>query len=590
MGKFAQFLIRTGAVAAVMALVIGCAGSIEAAGHPRLVSVEASKCSMCHAKLTRGAKVIHAPVKKDCTSCHDVSVTKEGTTVTLSAPEPGLCIQCHDDLAAAAAGQLEFSHAPVTDSCLTCHLPHAGDQPALLKESKTRLCEGCHEIEDLKVAHGGQITKSVNCTACHLPHGGAAKKLLIGPSLHAPVGDGSCETCHRPPFAGRIRLRARGEKICSACHGDLREGVKEGGSIHGALEGTRTRAGCLSCHDPHLSPNPKLLSAPGNALCGRCHSTIVQAAGADTGHAPAAEDCGNCHKPHTSNLRSLLVKEAPALCLECHDPDDPDLRATHLGASLGALDCTGCHSPHGDGNEHLLAKNVHAVLSEGCETCHEGAFDRLIDDGASTLCLGCHDDIGEYAETAVVPHGAMNMVRCVECHNPHASAQPRLVNAPSGGECTGCHDDKAAEENEFAHGVIDLLGCQACHQPHGSANVSLLRMTGSDLCLECHDAKRVTVPAGVATVTLMGRFEVSAENAKAMAVLKLSADGQHGHPMQDHRVLGEPSADEIGRTKVEFSGALECLSCHDPHKGRSRRLFAGGAASRFELCSECHTK
>lgn len=590
MGKFAHIMMRFGAASAAVVLALSWAGPGEAAKHPRLVSVDASKCSMCHAKLIRGAKVIHAPVEDDCTSCHDVSITKEGTTVELAAPEPDLCVMCHDSMEAAAAGELKFSHAPVTDSCLTCHTPHAGDQEALLTMPKNELCGECHDTADLGDAHGGQLTKNTDCTSCHAAHGSNNRKLLKGSTQHAPFADASCDACHRAPFAGRIRLRSRGEKVCIACHGDLREEAGEHGSIHAALDGTRSRAGCLSCHDPHMSPNPTLLKAEGNKLCGECHASVVEAANADTGHAAAAEDCATCHQPHTSENAALLTEATPDLCMMCHDPDDKSLQAAHLGAAMDSLDCISCHSPHGDGNEHLLAKNIHPVILDGCDTCHEGASDKLMADGESELCLACHDDIGEAATSAVVTHAAMRMVRCVDCHNPHASPQEKLINAPAGGECTTCHEDQAAGPDEVAHGVITLLGCRACHEPHGSANEKLLRIVGSELCLECHDKARVDIPDGVASVTLLKRFDVRVATAARAAVLDLSEDGEHGHPMQNHRVLGTPTADELARTDVAFVGELRCLSCHDPHKGRSRQLFAGGAASSFELCARCHKK
>ncbi|MCD4747964.1 MAG: cytochrome c3 family protein [Thermoanaerobaculales bacterium] len=589
MGKFAHITTRLGVAAAATVMAFSMQGSAEAAKHPRLVSVDASKCSMCHAKLMRGAKVVHAPVEDDCTSCHEVSVTKEGTTVDLSAPEPDLCVMCHDGLEAAAAGDLETAHAPVTDSCLTCHQAHAGEQEALLTMPKTELCAECHDTADLKEAHGGQITKSINCTSCHSAHGSANEKLLMGSIKHAPFADGTCDVCHRAPFAGRIRLQARGEKVCISCHGDLREEAGELGSIHAALDGTRTRAGCLSCHDPHMSPNSTLLTASGTALCSQCHSSVVEAASVDTGHAPAAEDCSTCHQPHTSENASLLTDSTPDLCLMCHDPDDENLRAIHLGAVMKELDCISCHSPHGAGYEKLLAENVHVVLAEGCDTCHEGAVDRLKDGGESSLCLSCHTDIGEFAAEAEVFHAAMEMVRCVECHNPHASPQERLVRAPSGGECTGCHDDQAAGPDEVAHGVITLLGCRACHEPHGSATDNFLRVAGSELCLECHDSARVKT-ASSGAVSWLRKFEVSPEVAAGVAVLELSENGEHGHPMRNHRVLGTPTEEELARTEVTSSGDLSCLSCHDPHKGKSRHLFAGGVGSPYEMCGICHQK
>ena len=65
--------------------------------HPRLVSLESTKCTSCHGDLLRGATHIHPPVEDDCTSCHDVVVGELGTTVELVASEPELCLVCHDD-------------------------------------------------------------------------------------------------------------------------------------------------------------------------------------------------------------------------------------------------------------------------------------------------------------------------------------------------------------------------------------------------------------------------------------------------------------------------------------------------------------
>jgi predicted CXXCH cytochrome family protein len=366
--------------------------------------------------------------------------------------------------------------------------------------------------------------------------------------------------------------------------------ARDHGSIHAALVGDRTRAGCLSCHDPHLSPNPTLLQDEGSDLCGTCHGAVLAAATAATGHPPAAEDCATCHAPHASPNRSLLTEATPDLCVMCHDVDDPDLATAHLGASMASLDCLGCHTPHGAGNENLLATNIHAVILDGCDTCHEGSHEAMIEDGESSLCLACHDDIGAAAEQAEFPHPAMEMVRCADCHNPHASAQEHLVTEPGGGECTTCHEDHAAGDGEVAHRIIEIVGCRACHQPHGGANPKLLRTQGNELCLGCHDSAAVRIPEGAVTVELVGRFEVSADVAATAAALQLSANKEHGHPIRNHRVFGFPTEDELKRTDTGFSGVLTCLTCHDPHKGRSKNLFRSGAASQPEVCAVCHQK
>jgi predicted CXXCH cytochrome family protein len=363
-------------------------------------------------------------------------------------------------------------------------------------------------------------------------------------------------------------------------------------SVHAALEGDRRRAGCLSCHDPHMSSEASLLQQEVPEVCAQCHEPILAAVRADTGHA-VGEDCTWCHRPHSSAEPRLLTARPPGLCGDCHDLEGEDLTAAHLGADLTGLDCLACHSPHGAGNPSLLAETLHPPIADGCDLCHEGASDALAEDGESALCYYCHADVEETVAEAEVPHFAMELGPCTQCHNPHATPRPSLVKAPAGRPCFECHPDKAAEEGEVLHGVIEAIGCQACHEPHGSANDTLLRASGPQLCLGCHgpDAIRIEEGAdGGGTVELLGRFPIPADAARKIRGLALSADGTQGHPVVGHRVLGTPTEAELREAETTYTGELTCLTCHNPHKGRSEELFQWGAASMFEACQHCHPK
>jgi predicted CXXCH cytochrome family protein len=574
------------AILAVAAVFAGVAFAQEAKEHPRLVSADAARCELCHDDVL-DKPVKHAAAEDDCTTCHEITVSESGTLVALMDAEPSLCVLCHDDLEAAAGGDLENPHYPVTESCLTCHDPHSTDGPRLLVAAARELCSTCHDDTEMGEAHGGQLTEATDCTLCHQPHGSDHARMMPGGHPHAPFADGSCEACHRPPFGTRIRLRARGEKLCEACHGDIAESDRATGSVHGALRGQR-KAGCLSCHEPHVSSRAALLVESGPELCRSCHAEVVEAAMADTGHYPAADDCTTCHHPHSSPEPTLLDAPSSDLCRACHDPDDTDLTGAHLGADLGSLQCVECHTPHGTGHEKLLATNVHAPILEGCDTCHEGAWNQVMEDGESSLCVMCHDDIEELSTAATVPHAAMEMARCADCHNPHASRQERLVKHPEGAVCTQCHDDQSPADGETAHGVIALIGCQACHEPHGGNQETLLRSSGNDLCLACHasDALRADKQG---LVRMMNRFEVPAEETAGVGVLELSADNTSGHPVALHRVLGFSTKAELKRADATFEEELTCLACHDPHKGRSA-LLRWNAASPMEACLQCHPK
>jgi len=580
-------------------VILGCLITPLAVGlaqpavdHPTLVDLESTSCTACHGDLLEGRATTHPVATDDCTTCHEMSVSSAGTRVAMVEQEPALCLMCHDELTSAAEAELEVPHYPVTESCLVCHDPHATDETHLLSAPSVELCTACHETGEIQDTHGGQLTRSVDCVSCHLPHGSSNPGLLIGRHQHRPFADGSCNGCHRAPSAARVRLRSRGERLCSACHSDLDEAPGENGSVHAALKGKRGRAGCLSCHDPHMSAERALLLETGPELCAGCHEELVLAATADTGHAPAAEDCTSCHQPHTSAQAGLLDVAAAELCRGCHDIEDADLSAAHLNTDLDRLDCLTCHTPHGSGHPKLLAATLHPPILDGCDTCHEGSANEVMENGESSLCLICHEDVGEFAEQAEVPHAALEVAVCADCHNPHASAQAALVKSPGGAVCTECHEDQVAGADEVAHGVIAQFGCEACHEPHGSRNAQLLRIEGSELCLSCHDPGRLPGAGEDGVVKLLGQFELTATAARDVASLRLSGDGLRGHPVPQHRVLGMPTKEEMKRKNVDstYSGEFTCLTCHDPHKGRSEDIFRWDATSSMQVCLQCHPK
>ncbi len=554
--------------------------------HPRLASAKTS-CTICHSALTAGKKVIHAATE-DCAGCHTVASADGATTVALTGVDPALCLTCHDGLAAAVEGTLAAPHPVVADGCLTCHVPHAGDEPKLLVARQSELCGNCHDAAALAPKHGELLTPATSCTGCHLPHGGPVAKLLTGKVQHSPFQEATCNACHRPNFGERIRLQARGQRLCLACHDDPAK-LTGRQSVHGALaDDAKGRAGCLSCHQPHLSQAKALAVAPGVALCANCHAPVVAAAKAKTGHAAAVDNCANCHLPHAGPQPKLLKSAPRELCAECHDTNDAALAKKHLGADLAQLACLTCHSPHGAGQPKLLSASVHPPVLDGCDNCHEGTSNKLLEGGGQALCVTCHSGIPEAAAKAVVPHPAMEMDACTTCHAPHASERAKLVKSPAQA-CGDCHAEQLAGPGETAHGVIAGMGCQTCHEPHGGANAKLLRRTGAELCLSCHSEGVVRAGAGGDLTVLDGR-KVPASLAAKMPALVLSADGMHDHPTIGHRVLGRASAEELARTTTSFRDELTCLTCHDPHKGKSAGLLRWGAASATEACNHCHEK
>jgi predicted CXXCH cytochrome family protein len=172
------------------------------------------------------------------------------------------------------------------NACLDCHtaIVHnfSGSPHSRLYVSDHSMkgeagCESCHGPGSKHVqAGGGKGVFIVNpktdpgaCFNCHqethaqfrLPH-------------HHPVleGDLNCVQCHDPHGsdiykpAGGLAF-ARQDQSCAACHRDQSKPVV---FVHEAL-----REGCTTCHQPHGSVNDKLLVAPDNNLCLRCHAQIA---------------------------------------------------------------------------------------------------------------------------------------------------------------------------------------------------------------------------------------------------------------------------------------------------------------------------
>ncbi len=109
------------------------------------------------------------------------------------------CLECHDDPASGAA----VVHRPVAEACSSCHEPHAGRNPSLLKARGSALCLGCHELP----AHHHSIDAV-----------SGAERFPRAADFPAEGGRFACAGCHLPHGAdGKGLLRPK-EELCAACH------------------------------------------------------------------------------------------------------------------------------------------------------------------------------------------------------------------------------------------------------------------------------------------------------------------------------------------------------------------------------------
>jgi predicted CXXCH cytochrome family protein len=113
----------------------------------------------------------HKPfAEKNCNGCHDFKKTN-----MLLRPNDQLCFMCHTDFIKGA-----HVHGPVSvGDCLACHLPHDSVYPALLQESKNKICEKCHTEARVAVRmHEQVISHGMQCVDCHDPHSGNVRYFL----------------------------------------------------------------------------------------------------------------------------------------------------------------------------------------------------------------------------------------------------------------------------------------------------------------------------------------------------------------------------------------------------------------------------
>ncbi len=279
-------------------------------------------------------------------------------------------------------------HAPIPDkvaACAGCH-PEATQSWANSLHRRTvgapqipeakQACDACHYGTQEHMADVTDVSKrpslknltsnqvSAICQNCH--RGG--QQALWDLSAHSRTKDG-CLTCHDPHRGvGDHMLKAEEPDLCQTCHpGPVAEGnlpfhhpIKEGKMV------------CTDCHNVHGEQRGTLPEASNGEMCFKCHPDKAGPFVAE--HPPVTEDCTICHRPHGSPVRKMLVEDMPMLCLQCHpghsdasrsplvatSPNNPNA-LTAIGAFYSR--CTSCHTRiHGS---DLLAQTGDPVFMPG---------------------------------------------------------------------------------------------------------------------------------------------------------------------------------------------------------------------------------
>ena len=256
------------------------------------------------------------------------------------------CFACHDDQTALAI--FRTKHAVPDDSrspfgheqlqCESCHGP-AGDHSGRVRRGQER---------PPVMAFGKNATSAVadqnnNCINCHDGD--------IGNAWHVSDHDSntvSCAGCHTSHADNDpVLTTATQVEVCFDCHQQQRtQSMKP--YAHPLRQGEMS---CNDCHSAHGDSSELLLTRQTlNDTCYDCHAETRGPYLWE--HAPVSEDCSSCHDPHGSNQPGMLSMRAPLLCQSCHSQDGhPSLPQDDRGLPgiapsqfLLGQSCLNCHS------------------------------------------------------------------------------------------------------------------------------------------------------------------------------------------------------------------------------------------------------
>jgi DmsE family decaheme c-type cytochrome len=257
----------------------------------------------------------------------------------------------------AAAASAEDSKYVGADTCKTCHeeiynawqkTPHW--KTTLNKEASHQGCEGCHGPGAEHVAGGGDTSKIFNpakhsakevdamCLTCHA---GTHPNFDRSPHARAKVSCISCHSVHQSKEEDNL-LKVSQPTLCFQCHSDTKPAFNMP-FHHKVNEGLIT---CSDCHDVHgtFGANNLKSTADQNAICTKCH-TETRGPFVYEHVAVKAEGCVGCHTPHGSqNPRLLSMPAIAPLCNQCHSGVANNTVHGMGAGSSETITCTNCHT------------------------------------------------------------------------------------------------------------------------------------------------------------------------------------------------------------------------------------------------------
>jgi len=531
-------------------------------------------------------------------------------------------------------------------ACVTCHYTHGSPKHSLLKfqnatTPENRLCLQCHEkgkfLQGGAGSHGGFMQNKGRCADCHNMHTKANKKLL-----QESTESVLCFNCHGGSGISKYNVwkdltsldpsALQGTGGTFGRYSELRGGTSH--SMHDINEeavsapgGVTTQHRCGTCHNPHGSPNYRILRTELNNVTGVAVYVKTDGNGAFTGYSSGfVKFCTACHTAYktTDDGNGNWIRHPVGVSIDNYSTEryfyanNTTYKPKVELESGDKVVCVSCHFAHGSPTDANL-KIPNGRWVNLCKTCHNrdtfsagtpGSHAGFTgNDGTCSDCHSMHKDgnaklLKDSAETAI----------CVNCHdNPGTSTSPNasqldvwkgnVSDVPSswlgtagsfgtydpvnGGNATSMHPINS-DARVAPGGSATVMHCGTCHDTHGSPNYRLLKTT---LNGKAGITVTATVDASGHTVSHGSGMSGFCTACHKSYINYGTAAGYTRHPvdvaLSAQELANYNHAEGYKYLPLEAGNKVTCITCHFAHgspNDNMKRLPGN------QMCQACHAK